>query len=146
MVKVIVTITLPSRLSSRPSKQNLSGGILGRHGARQRWPSSNTSMGSITRVVVTQHWAGKAPLSWFASKPLPGSGTLSNGRWLKRAPGAAQKRDRSRSKRNACISIRFFGHNEVIKTTEIALVSTIHPGIFVNLVLLSISSNCSSDK
>lgn len=41
-------------------------------------------MASTIHDAVTQHWAGKAP-------------SLSNGRWLKRALGAARKRDRSRS-------------------------------------------------
>ena len=39
--------------------------------------------GFTIRVGNTQHWAGKAP-------------SLSNARWLKRAPGAAQNRDSSR--------------------------------------------------
>ena len=39
-------------------------------------------MASKTRVVATQHWAGKAP-------------SLSNGNVLKRALGAARRRDRS---------------------------------------------------
>jgi hypothetical protein len=39
-------------------------------------------MASIIRDAVTQHWVGKAP-------------SLSNARWLKRALGAARKRDRS---------------------------------------------------
>ena len=42
----------------------------------------NTSTASTTRAAVTQHWAGKAP-------------SLSKGKWLKRALGAALKRDRS---------------------------------------------------
>ena len=42
----------------------------------------NTSMGSTIREGGTQHWAGKAL-------------SLSNERWLKRARGAALKRDRS---------------------------------------------------
>ncbi|MEO0467473.1 MAG: hypothetical protein AAF216_13100, partial [Pseudomonadota bacterium] len=46
------------------------------------WPSSNTSMASIIRVAATQHRVGKAP-------------SLSKGKWLKRALGAARKRDRS---------------------------------------------------
>jgi len=47
-----------------------------------RWPSSNTSTGSTIHAEGTQHWAGKAR-------------SLSNGKWHKRASGAAQKRDRS---------------------------------------------------
>ncbi len=43
----------------------------------------NTSTASTTRAADTQHWAGKAP-------------SLSNGKWLKRALGAALKRDRSK--------------------------------------------------
>ena len=39
-------------------------------------------MASTIRVAATQHWAGKAP-------------SLSKGKWLKRALGAAQNRDRS---------------------------------------------------
>jgi hypothetical protein len=39
-------------------------------------------MGSTIRDDSTQHWAGKAP-------------PLLNGKWLKRALGAARKRDRS---------------------------------------------------
>ena len=39
-------------------------------------------MGSITRDAAIQRWDGKAP-------------SLSNGRWLKRALGAARNRDRS---------------------------------------------------
>ena len=42
----------------------------------------NTSTASTTRDADTQHWAGKAP-------------SLSKGKWLKRALGAALKRDRS---------------------------------------------------
>ena len=38
--------------------------------------------GFTIHVAATQHWAGKAP-------------SLSNARWLKRAPGAAQNRDSS---------------------------------------------------
>jgi|AntAceMinimDraft_12_1070368.scaffolds.fasta_scaffold21878_2 hypothetical protein len=41
-------------------------------------------MGSTIRDAATQHWVGKAL-------------SLSNGRWLKRALGAARKRDRSRT-------------------------------------------------
>jgi len=43
----------------------------------------NTSTGSTTRAADTQHWAGKAP-------------SLSKGKWLKRALGAALKRDSSK--------------------------------------------------
>ncbi|MDG1457078.1 MAG: hypothetical protein P8Q92_04080, partial [Pseudoprimorskyibacter sp.] len=39
-------------------------------------------MGSTIRADATQHWAGKAP-------------SLSKGKWLKRALGAARNRDRS---------------------------------------------------
>ena len=39
-------------------------------------------MGSITHDAVIQHWIGKAQ-------------SLSKGKWLKRAPAAARKRDRS---------------------------------------------------
>ncbi|WVX50929.1 hypothetical protein ROLI_040290 [Roseobacter fucihabitans] len=35
------------------------------------------------------------PLGRLLCNRLPGNGTLLNGKWLKRAPGAAQKRDRS---------------------------------------------------
>ena len=43
----------------------------------------NTPTAFTTRAAVTQHWAGKAP-------------SLSKGKWLKRALGAAQKRYRSK--------------------------------------------------
>ena len=42
----------------------------------------NTSTASTTHAAVTQHWTGKAP-------------SLPKGKWLKRALGAALKRDRS---------------------------------------------------
>ena len=81
---------LPSRPSSKVSKQNCSDDILGRHDERPRWQSSNTSTASTTRVEGIQHWVGKAR-------------SLSNGRWLKRALGAALKCDRSISA--SCSSI-----------------------------------------
>jgi|TARA_B110000238_G_C15957336_1_gene365850 hypothetical protein len=42
----------------------------------------NPPKSASIHVAATQHWVGKAP-------------SLSNGKWLKRALGAAQKRDRS---------------------------------------------------
>ena len=72
----------PSRRSSKPSRPSWSGGGHGQPGGKLRWQSSNTSMASTIRGGGTQHWAGKAR-------------SPSNGKWLKRALGAARKRDRS---------------------------------------------------
>ena len=55
---------------------------------RLRWRSSNTSMAFAIRVDGTQHWAGKAL-------------SPSNGKWPKRALGAALKRDWSKCFRSA---------------------------------------------
>ena len=49
-------------------------------------------MGSTIREGGTQHWAGKAL-------------SLSNERWLKRARGAALKRDRSKIVRNWIVAV-----------------------------------------
>ena len=54
----------------------------GKPAGRSKLPSLNTSTAFTTRAVGIQHWAGKAP-------------SLSKGKWLKRAFGAALKRDRS---------------------------------------------------
>ncbi|MBG6146085.1 transposase InsO family protein [Labrenzia sp. EL_142] len=54
----------------------------GKRAGKPRWPSSNTSTASTIHAAGTQHWAGKVP-------------SLSNERSLKRAPGAARKRDKS---------------------------------------------------
>jgi hypothetical protein len=71
---------------------NSSGDILGRHARRLRWLPLNTSTASTIHVTATQHWAGKAP-------------SLSNARWLKRALGAALKRERSISKGHKDVSV-----------------------------------------
>ena len=81
------TITLGTLLrnalpcNAGPSR---SGDGHGKRGDRLRWRSLNTSMASTIRDAATQHWAGKAL-------------SLSKGKWLKRALGAARKRDRSNS-------------------------------------------------
>ena len=85
----------PARQGSKPS---WSGGDPGKHGAKLRWRSLNTSTASTIRaplvtfalrmhcraVADTQHWAGKAL-------------SPSSERWLKRATGETQIRDRSRA-------------------------------------------------
>jgi len=58
-------------------------------------------MAFTIRVAVTQHWAGKAP-------------SLLNGRWLKQAPGAARKRDRSKH----CSAGRFLAQDILRKRRQ----------------------------
>ena len=65
--------TIKAELIWRQSLANATGKL--------RWQSSNTSTASTIRAEGTQLWAGKAP-------------SLSKGKWLKRALGAALKRDR----------------------------------------------------
>ena len=61
---------------------------------RLRGPALNTSTASTTRDADTQHLAGKAR-------------SFSNERWLKRALGAALKRDRSSSVLALMLSINY---------------------------------------
>ncbi len=63
---------------------------------------SNTSAASTIHDVDTQHWAGKAP-------------SLSKEKWLKRALGAAQKRDRSK----AALEEAGSGLRDVVRTRVI---------------------------
>ena len=64
------------------ARLNSSGDILGKAAGRLRWPSLNTSTGFTIRDAATQHRAGKAR-------------SFLNEGWLKRALGAALKRDKS---------------------------------------------------
>jgi hypothetical protein len=83
-------------------KAELICGTPGTPAGMLRWRSSNTSTASTIHNVDTQHRAGKAP-------------SLSKEKWLKRALGAAQKRDRSK----AALEEAGSGLRDVVRTRVI---------------------------